>query len=805
MSSTPGLRHRRTGRPRYAALRVRRRIAVHTGPTRPAQAGVSLLPGDHTTARWFRFAATCLCTLVSLSLGVIAILLTLHGQLGPAAAALIACIFLDGFDGLLARRLGVSSPFGAQLDSLADLTSFGLATSVLAYAALVGTVSPVVAAGASVLAAACAAMRLARFNVGDKNSRHFSGLPSSMLAGAVGTTVMLDPPVHGAVLAAGLCVLALAMVSRFPYPSFGRLIDMPLWLWAVILGAAALLPGYFILLASVAYLFSGPGVGLYQRLRGGSAGTAGRPVAKALRFGAAVLTIVVAALPLDATAARAAAPNPVVLIHGLNSGADRWAAYQGPDGFLSTIDRIGFAVGDGQAPGVLRMGSELETLKETNTIAQNAEILRGYIDGVKQQTGAERVDIVAHSMGGLVARYYIDRLMQARDVDRLIMLGTPNGGSQCAYLPTKLGLSVPSTVELRPSYVTSVFNQQITDRKGVAFFALAGDAVTQSLRSPCAAAPSDLVVGVESVEAVGVTASRLPLLHNDLKENRSVFEKFVVPALAEDISVPRTAEPSGPPSGGELQTLGLATGHVSAGDSVEEVIDIDDVTVATFAVYDPTRSLTVSVRGASGKTIELSAAENGLVKVEDPESLLYLGYGFENPQPGPWRVTLHATAQTPPAGADYALSAQVQGGAELEVQASDLLPKVGSTVLISAAFAAGGTPITVQRAVAVIRTPDGREETVTLIGAGAVAGEWRPSRAGLHSIDIAVVGESADGQRIERAAFLAADVQESRVNRSWVPIAGAVTVAALVLAVAVAVLVAALLRRAVRRRNRRNA
>jgi pimeloyl-ACP methyl ester carboxylesterase len=481
------------------------------------------------------------------------------------------------------------------------------------------------------------------------------------------------------------------------------------------------------------------------------------------------LVLLLGGLPVGVTQARAAGPNPVVLIHGLNSEFKKWAPYVGPDGFLATIGRQGYAVGDGQAPGVIRAGNELEALKRTNTIAENAAELRTYIAGVKQLTGAERVDIVAHSMGGLVARYYIDRLMTGQDVDRLIMLGTPNGGSPCADLPARLGISAPATVELRPEYVREIFNRQITNRRGTAFYALAGDALSESLRSPCAGTPSDLVVGVDSVEASGVGAQRLPLLHNDLKENRTVFDKFVAPALTapaapDTVTNAASAQP-------QRQTIALAAGHVDQGGSVEQVLTIDEVAVATFAIYDPTRSLAVSVRGATGATIDLSADENGLVRVDDPETLLYLGYGFTNPKPGPWRVTLSSTAATPATGADFAVSAQVEGGAQLDARTSELLPSVGDDVSISAAFDQNGVPIVVRRATALIRTPDGREETLTLGGddiEAAVA--WRPAQPGLHSIDLVVTGMTADEQPVQRTAFLAAEVQQPEPDRSLLSI-----------------------------------
>jgi pimeloyl-ACP methyl ester carboxylesterase len=57
-----------------------------------------------------------------------------------------------------------------------------------------------------------------------------------------------------------------------------------------------------------------------------------------------------------------------------------------------------------------------------------------FISLVKKLTGAEKVDIIAHSMGGLISRWYLEKADGSKNVDQLIMLGTPNHGSELCYL-----------------------------------------------------------------------------------------------------------------------------------------------------------------------------------------------------------------------------------------------------------------------------------------------------------------------------------------------------------------------------------
>lgn len=226
---------------------------------------IPLLPGDRTVARRIKFAVVNACTLASLMLGLLAIFLAMRGDVRTAAFCLIACVAFDGLDGALARKFGVASPFGAQMDSLADMCSFGLAAPVVVYASLAGTVSTAAAAVACALVAACAAIRLARFNVSPKDGRFFCGVPTTMTAAVLALAVLIGLPVAGGVQVAGVALLAFAMVSSFPYAKLARLIKLPPWLWLVPVVGALLDIRLTFALAVLGYLVSGPLLWLRQR------------------------------------------------------------------------------------------------------------------------------------------------------------------------------------------------------------------------------------------------------------------------------------------------------------------------------------------------------------------------------------------------------------------------------------------------------------------------------------------------------------------------------------------------------------
>ena len=221
-------------------------------------ASVSLLPGEHTMARRVRFALVNSCTLASLALGLLAIFLAMHGDVRWAAGCLVACVAFDGLDGALARKLGVASPFGAQMDSLADMCSFGLAAPVVVYASLAHTVPTGAAAVACMLVAGCAAIRLARFNVSPKDGKFFSGVPTTLAAAVLALTILIGIPVPGIALLAGVALLAFAMVSSFPYAKLARIVKLPAWVWLAPVVGALIDPRLTFVFLVAAYLVSGP-------------------------------------------------------------------------------------------------------------------------------------------------------------------------------------------------------------------------------------------------------------------------------------------------------------------------------------------------------------------------------------------------------------------------------------------------------------------------------------------------------------------------------------------------------------------
>jgi CDP-diacylglycerol--serine O-phosphatidyltransferase len=219
------------------------------------------LVDPHSPERRPRRAAYALPTLFTagnIFLGFLAILRAFHGAMlastgdpaasenfAVAAKAIGAAVFLDGLDGRIARMTNTTSDFGREMDSLADVISFGLAPAVLAFAwgvQFVGPLSDTIRgqihnAGyfISFLFLLCGAVRLARFNVqknpipknpGRPDRKYFVGLPIPAAAGMVASVVFASnaEPItwwpYAVLWIALLLLLGFLMVSTWRYYSF---------------------------------------------------------------------------------------------------------------------------------------------------------------------------------------------------------------------------------------------------------------------------------------------------------------------------------------------------------------------------------------------------------------------------------------------------------------------------------------------------------------------------------------------------------------------------------------------------------
>ena len=244
---------------------------IEPPPLRPRRKGIYILPNLFTVAALFG--------------GFYAIVMAMNNRFDSAAIGVFCAMVLDSLDGRVARMTHTQSAFGEQMDSLADMVSFGAAPALIVYEwALKGLGK----AGwiAAFVYCACAALRLARFNtnIGVVDKRFFQGLPSPAAAALVtGFIWVLDDygfkdaarvdwlawTAFGVTLYAGLTMVTNVPFYSFKDISFKRSVPF-IAIVAIALGIAVvnIAPPLVLFAAFCVYGTSGYAVYTYKRSKG---------------------------------------------------------------------------------------------------------------------------------------------------------------------------------------------------------------------------------------------------------------------------------------------------------------------------------------------------------------------------------------------------------------------------------------------------------------------------------------------------------------------------------------------------------
>lgn len=166
-----------------------------------------------------------LFTLANLAFGVISIMLTMRGDYYRASLMVVGSLVADGLDGRLARLMKADGEFGKELDSLADVVSFGTAPAILLYQMSLHQWG-YFGLAVTILFPMCGALRLARFNI-IKTSGYFMGVPITAAGTFLSTLAFYsvqetteDPLPF--VIPAVVILLSYLMTSTIPYPDFKK-------------------------------------------------------------------------------------------------------------------------------------------------------------------------------------------------------------------------------------------------------------------------------------------------------------------------------------------------------------------------------------------------------------------------------------------------------------------------------------------------------------------------------------------------------------------------------------------------------
>lgn len=216
-----------------------------------------------------RFLIVTCFTGLNLMLGLMAMFYATRDLMPAAALCLLACVLLDACDGSLARKWDVSSPFGAQLDSLADFTSFCIGSAALAYYWFSPETPFYLIAGASCFYVFTGAVRLARFNVTADPlcpPQYFQGMPTTSVSAVVAIAYLTYPQLGSTWGVAMVFLLGILMVSVFPYPKVTRMARIPARFWLLVALAAVVHLSWTAWALALAYMLSGPFIWARRRL-----------------------------------------------------------------------------------------------------------------------------------------------------------------------------------------------------------------------------------------------------------------------------------------------------------------------------------------------------------------------------------------------------------------------------------------------------------------------------------------------------------------------------------------------------------
>lgn len=310
------------------------------------------------------------------------------------------------------------------------------------------------------------------------------------------------------------------------------------------------------------------------------------------------------------------APKPLVLVHGLWSNWRAWESWQNILTTSHSYDWKAFPVGEKPEKGVMNTGGSFLSTQPTNSIGENARELEKYIKYAQEDRNAWHVDIVAHSMGGLISRYYISQIMTGNvpedprpKVSHLVMLGTPNMGSPCADVMNvafeSLGENVEAVRQLRQDQVEG-FNRINVARKGVKFSVLAGNPLPTMCKS---VVWNDGVVPVPSAKWKIKDNAESSSIHTDLTGTAD-FSSFVKPRLAigpKGNHMPEAPDPS--------QYTGQYTANRVYGSAFAS-----NETITTAADAPFSKAVTLGPKQSIEIAIPVGAAANfGVTFMADPK------------------------------------------------------------------------------------------------------------------------------------------------------------------------------------------
>lgn len=424
-------------------------------------------------------------------------------------------------------------------------------------------------------------------------------------------------------------------------------------------------------------------------------------------------------------------PLPVVLVHGWQ---DSEIVEESQFKYMARwLERDGFDVY--YATGI----------SPERNLYRNAGELKETIERAKADSDASRVSLIAHSMGGLVARAYVESALYGGDVAQVLMLGTPQAGLDLwhGYLLRQVvhNLGMPSLQELAPEHML-LFNPAHHPRPDVPYFLIAGDYreidVNGHGSPPLHLLPGDGIVTLESAHALagsgvysittadlhgwGTDVSLLDLpsylwpdgAYNAYLRNRLRMgdRGYGIANVAEKESAPPV----------QVHTP-FIEGRLSAGQTVTETVTVDSRGPARFYLTWDEGDLSLTLMDPQGRRIDQRQAEKDgeiwhLSLSTDIMAHLE-SYVVEEASPGRWQMIIKR-GDDGLAPVSFSAYAALESELTLSLSTDGERHGRGQEIIITATLAASPSdPVTEAAVEAEVFRPDGSSQIIFLSEDGA--------------------------------------------------------------------------------------
>jgi hypothetical protein len=471
------------------------------------------------------------------------------------------------------------------------------------------------------------------------------------------------------------------------------------------------------------------------------------------------------------------APRPVVGVHGIFSDGDIW-----DDVWVANLRDLGIPMSH------LNMGA-------LNSIQANAGQIATHVAGIKRHYGVDKVNIVAHSKGGIDARHFVE---SGENVEHVLQLGTPNAGSPWAEivqagslaafgLPATIvvnALAGPAGLQLTTAHMRD-YNRRHGLNPKVGYTSVAGHYNPGCLPTTLfcqmlylvayvpTLGPSDGIVPVWSAHSLAIPCEptfytdgfNFDALHIRLHASAELFarhHKRLYPETggcvkAQDVPVGTATA---------TRATGSVGGQIPAGQTRTHTIPIDQTVPTMFTLLYPSGTLGFTLISPSGQRIDpaLAATDPGIAY----ESGDILGgraaiYGLPSPEVGLWTVEISAGALASPL--PYLAQAQLRDAdVVLAGPADNTATAIGGQVTLRAALTDAGQPVTSATVNARIGRPDGtvgdfalRDDGVApdpIANDGAYHGRVADHKfAGFQPVAFSATGARANGAAFSRETF----------------------------------------------------